>query len=73
VHVAMELQKEGAWESDVLDMVANPMRFVRRGCARMRGDGDGSFKCHESSQPRKKKKESKGKRVIVVIQISLAN
>jgi hypothetical protein len=30
VHVAMKLQKEVALESDVLDMVANPMRFVRR-------------------------------------------
>jgi hypothetical protein len=28
--VAMELQKEAAPESDVLDMVANPVRFVRR-------------------------------------------
>jgi hypothetical protein len=28
--VAMKLQKEAALESDVLDMVANPVRFVRR-------------------------------------------
>jgi hypothetical protein len=28
--VALELQKEAASESDVQDMVANPVRFVRR-------------------------------------------
>jgi hypothetical protein len=113
--MAMKLQKEAASESDILDMVANPVRFVRReeiavkvrslmrrvagrGVRARKGrmrDGDDSrrviatelgsvcsaslprhygplqtFKCHESSQPRQKKK--KEKRVTVVTQTSLA-
>jgi hypothetical protein len=72
VDVAMKLQKEAASELDVLDMVANPMRFVRReeievkvrslmpGVARMGKMRDGVAT----------KKKEKG--VTVVIQTSLA-
>jgi hypothetical protein len=69
----MELQKEAASESDVLHMVANSVRFVRREeivvkvrslmrgvavRARIRYQTVQTFKYHEPSQPRKKKKES---------------
>jgi hypothetical protein len=75
--VATELQKEAASELDVLDMVANPVRFVRREeiavqvRSLIRGvAGRGvrariryqTVQTHESSQLRQKKKESKMKK-----------
>jgi hypothetical protein len=54
--VAMKLQKEAALESDLLDMVAYPVRFVRR--EEIAESDAETFKRHESSQPRKKKKKS---------------
>jgi hypothetical protein len=65
--VAMKLQKEAASESDVLDMVANPVRFVTREESDVGVAGRGvPARMATARRPRKEKG------VTVVVQTSLA-
>jgi hypothetical protein len=80
-HVAMKLQKEAALESDVQDMVANPVRFVRmeeiavKVWSLMRGvvgQGVRDNKLYRPSSAMNLLNQEKEKRVGVVIPTSLA-
>ena len=56
--MAMKLQKEAASESDVLDMVANPVRFVTR--EESDATGGGARGAREDGDRAATKKKEKG-------------